>query len=215
MARIYKKRIFIVWNYNTKEGMNSHKKNKKYNSILATGKTLFWKHGIRRVSIEEISREANVSKMTFYKYFNNKTALARTILDRLIQSSIDEFREITGSDKPFSKKLEAIFLLKIKGMDNFSMEFINDIYTNPEMGLKGYMEKQQQKSMQLVIDFYKDAQQNGFIRPDVKIDFLLAFSNQIIEMMKNEQLMAQYAQPQDFIIEAMNVLFYGITTGNE
>jgi hypothetical protein len=49
----------------------------------------------------------------------------------------------------------------------------------------------------------------------VKIDFLLALSNQIIEMMKNEQLMAQYAQPQDFIIEAMNVMFYGITTGNE
>lgn len=69
--------------------------------------------------------------------------------------------------------------------------------------------------MQLVVDFYKKGQQKGSIRPDVKIDFLLALSNQIIEMMKNEQLMAQYAQPQYFIIEAMNVMFYGITTGNE
>ncbi|MFA5588477.1 MAG: hypothetical protein WC987_06880 [Mariniphaga sp.] len=77
------------------------------------------------------------------------------------------------------------------------------------------MEEQQQKSMKLIVDFYKNAQQKGFIRPDIKIDFLLAFSNQIIEMMKNEQLMAQYAQPQYFIIEAMNVMFYGITTGDE
>ncbi|GAB1449984.1 hypothetical protein MASR2M47_00400 [Draconibacterium sp.] len=195
--------------------MNSHLKNKKYNSILKTAKTLFWKHGIRRVSIEEICKEASVSKMTFYKFFPNKTDLAKTILDNLIQTSIVKFKNIIASEVPFSQKLKEIFLLKVEGMDNISMEFINDIFTNPELGLKEYMEDQQQKSVKITVDFYKDAQQKGFIRPDVKIDFLLAFSNQIIEMMKNKSLMAQYARPQDFVVESMNVIFYGITTGNE
>lgn len=195
--------------------MNSHLKNKKYNSILKTAKTLFWKHGIRRVSIEEICKEASVSKMTFYKFFPNKTDLAKTILDNLIQTSIVKFKNIIASEVPFSQKLKEIFLLKVEGMDNISMEFINDIFTNPELGLKEYMEDQQQKSVKITVDFYKDAQQKGFIRPDVKIDFLIAFSNQIIEMMKNKSLMAQYARPQDFVVESMNVIFYGITTGNE
>jgi len=195
--------------------MTARKKNKKYISILKTAKALFWKHGIRRVTIEEICKEATVSKMTFYKFFPNKPDLAKTILDNLIQSSIVKFKDIVSSEVPFSQKLEEIFLLKLEGMNNISMEFINDIYTNPELGLKEYMEVQKQKSIKITVDFYKDAQEKGFIRPDVKIDFLLAFSNQIIEMMKNEQLMAQYAQPQDFVIEAMNVMFYGITTGNE
>ncbi len=195
--------------------MTALKKNKKYISILKTAKALFWKHGIRRVTIEEICKEATVSKMTFYKFFPNKPDLAKTILDNLIQSSIVKFKDIVSSEVPFSQKLEKIFLLKLEGMNNISMEFINDIYTNPELGLKEYMEVQKQKSIKITVDFYKDAQEKGFIRPDVKIDFLLAFSNQIIEMMKNEQLMAQYAQPQDFVIESMNVMFYGITTGNE
>jgi AcrR family transcriptional regulator len=195
--------------------MNSHLKNKKYNSILKTAKTLFWKHGIRRVSIEEICKEASVSKMTFYKFFPNKTDLAKTILDNLIQTSIVKFKNIIASEVPFLQKLKEIFLLKVEGMDNISMEFINDIFTNPELGLKEYMEDQQQKSVKITVDFYKDAQQKGFIRPDVKIDFLIAFSNQIIEMMKNKSLMAQYARPQDFVVESMNVIFYGITTGNE
>ncbi|HSH52994.1 MAG TPA: hypothetical protein VK982_14810, partial [Bacteroidales bacterium] len=103
-----------------------------------------------------------------------------------------------------------IFLLKIEGMDNFSMELIKDIYTNPETGLKGYMEDQQQKSMQLIVKFYKDAQEKGFIRADIKIDFILSLSNQTVEMMKNKQLMAQYDQPQDFVLEVMNTIFYGI-----
>ena len=195
--------------------MTAHHQNKKYNSILKTAKTLFWKHGIRRVTIEEICKEAGVSKMTFYKHFPNKIELAKTILENLIQSSMAKFKGIIESEMPFSEKMKEIFLLKIEGMNNFSMEFINDIYTNPETGLKGYMESQQKKSMQLTVDFYTNAKAKGFIRPDVKIDFLLAFSNQIVEMMKNAQLMAQYEEPQDFIIEAMNVLFYGITTGNE
>lgn len=195
--------------------MTAHRNNKKYISIIKTAKALFWKHGIRRVTIEEICKEATVSKMTFYKFFPNKPDLAKTILDNLIQSSIVKFKDIVSSEVPFSQKLEEIFLLKLEGMNNISMEFINDIYTNPELGLKEYMEEQQQKSIKTTVDFYKDAQEKGFIRPDVKIDFLLAFSNQIIEMMKNEQLMAQYAQPQDFVIESMNVMFYGITTGNE
>jgi len=189
--------------------------NIKQQDILTTAKTLFWKYGIKRVTVEEICKEAGVSKMTFYKFYPNKTELAKAILDVLISSTIEKFKNIIGSEIPFSKKLELIFLMKLEGMDNFSMEFINDIYTNPETGLKGFMEEKQQKSMQLVVDFYKNAQIEGNIRKEIKIDFLLAFSNQIVEMMKNEQLMVQYAQPQDFIIEAMNVLFYGITTGNE
>ena len=47
-------------------------KNIKYNQILTKGKELFWKYGIKRVAIEEICKQAHVSKMTFYKYFKNK-----------------------------------------------------------------------------------------------------------------------------------------------
>ena len=45
--------------------------------ILNTARQLFWKHGIRRVSVEEVCREAGVSKMTFYRSFPNKIELAK------------------------------------------------------------------------------------------------------------------------------------------
>ena len=95
------------------------------------------------------------------------------------------------------------------------MEFINDIYNNPESGLLTHMEEQRQKSMGVIIDFYKTAQNKGSIRKDVKIDFILAYSKQIIKLMEDEHLVSQYNQPQDLIIESMNLLFYGIVTGNE
>ncbi len=42
----------------------SVKSNPKRELILSTGKDLFWKFGFRRVTIEEICKEAGISKMT-------------------------------------------------------------------------------------------------------------------------------------------------------
>ena len=195
--------------------MNGEIENAKQQDILQTAHNLFWKHGIKRVSVEEICREACVSKMTFYKFCPNKIELAKSILGNLINASIVKFKTIVESNIAFSEKLKDIFLIKIEGTNNMSIEFINDIYSNPDIGLKEYMDEQYQKSMEITVDFYMRAKENGFIRTDVKIDFILAMSNQILEMMKNKELIAQYNGPQDFIIEAMNVMFYGITTGNE
>lgn len=190
--------------------MEDFKKNKKFQDTLKTAKELFWKHGIKRVTIEEICKEAGVSKMTFYKFFPNKTELAKTILENLVQISLLDFNELVKSELPFSQKLEKMFLMKIERMNNFSMELINDIYTNPNLELKEFMEQKKNESIDLITNFYRDAQNQGFIRKDVKIDFLLSYSDQIVKMMENENLMAQYNKPQDFIIEAMNALFFGI-----
>ena len=54
---------------------------KKEQDILIAGKKLFFKYGLKKVTIEEICAEANVSKMTFYKYFPNKTALVKKVFD--------------------------------------------------------------------------------------------------------------------------------------
>ena len=59
---------------------------KKYKDIMSTGKDLFWKYGMKRVTVEEICKEANVSKMTFYKYFGNKYELALAIIKSMVDS---------------------------------------------------------------------------------------------------------------------------------
>ena len=57
--------------------------NPKRIQIVKTAKELFWKFGIKRVTIEEICREANVSKMTFYKFFSNKNELLHTVIEEM------------------------------------------------------------------------------------------------------------------------------------
>ncbi|MCK5281091.1 MAG: TetR/AcrR family transcriptional regulator [Cyclobacteriaceae bacterium] len=195
--------------------MDKLTQNKKYQDIIKTGKELFWKYGLKRVTIEEICKESGVSKMTFYKFFPNKKELAKLILDKIYEDAFQKFEKLVNSNISFPKKLEQMFVMKLEGMKNVSMEFIKDIYMDPESGLMTHMEAHRQKSMEVIINFYKTAQDKGSIRKDVKIEFIMAFSNQIIKMMEDEKLMSLYKQPQDFIMESMNFLFYGIVTRNE
>ena len=70
------------------------KQSEKFEAILNAAKSLFWKHGIRRVTIEEICEVAGVSKMTCYKYFSNKTAIARYLIEDMFESGIKAYKEI-------------------------------------------------------------------------------------------------------------------------
>jgi len=184
--------------------------NPKYQDIFKTGKELFWKYGIKRVSIEEICREANVSKMTFYKFFPNKIELAKTIFEFVISDSLLKFEQLVHSNLSFPEKIKEMFILKLEGTKNISIEFITDIYKSPELGLREYAETQQQNSLSIFVDFLKDSQEKGLIRKEIKIDFIIFYMKQMSQMIEDEYLISKYDHPQDLIMESMNFFFYGL-----
>ena len=77
----------------------------KFSAIVNKARELFWKHGITRVTVEEICKEANVSKMTFYRFFSNKTELGRTIIDNIMDESVEKYRSLMNEETfPLKKK---------------------------------------------------------------------------------------------------------------
>jgi AcrR family transcriptional regulator len=62
--------------------------------LFKAGRKLFWKYGFRRVSVDEICREAGVSKMTFYRAFEDKQDLAKTIFRKVAEEGVKQFIEI-------------------------------------------------------------------------------------------------------------------------
>jgi len=190
--------------------MLDHDQNIKYKHILSAGKDLFWKHGIKRVSVEEICTQANVSKMTFYKFFKNKRELAIAILDKTVGAALQNYKELIAKDCSFTDKVNAMLQMKMEGAKDASQEFIMDIYQNPALNLLPYMEELGKKSLALTIDFLLDSQKKGFIRKEIKIDFILYYFNQMLKMTTDAALLSKYDKPEDLIMEATEFFFYGI-----
>jgi len=189
--------------------------NPKLQKIYTTAKSLFWKFGIKRVSIEEICREANVSKMTFYKHFSNKVDLVKFLLDRITDEAKAKYREIMHQEIPFQEKVKQSVQLKMEQTDDVSQEFFVDIHKNAGPEILDFFNQKLQEGIQLVINDYVDAQKRGDIRPDIKPEFILYFLNQMIKMVRDESLIRLYDSPQDLIMELTNFFFYGILPRND
>ena len=88
--------------------------NKKLQQLIENAWDLFWQFGFTRVSIEEICKEAGVSKMTFYKHFKNKNDLVRFIMKEMSEYSLRLYDEIMSEDIPFVEKIHKSVELKIE-----------------------------------------------------------------------------------------------------
>lgn len=184
--------------------------NPKKQQIINKARELFWKFGFRRVSIEEICTEANVSKMTFYKHFKNKDELVKYIIDFITGIAMNKYREIMNSDMPFYMKAEKSIQLKMESSDAMSQEFFDDFHKNASPELREHFNKLVQSNLQTLLNDYMKAQKSGDVRPDINPKFILYFLDKIFEICKDENLMKIYKTPHDLITEVTRFFFYGI-----
>ncbi len=190
-------------------------KNKKLLQIVSTGKSLFWKFGINRVTIEEICKEAKVSKMTFYKYFKNKIELIKYILKKQTDDAWEQYYAIMNQEIPYPEKVKKTIELKMNNTNDLSSEFYKDFHKNADPELKSFLCKLSGESLKKIKDDYIKAQKEGNIRQDINPDFILYTLNFMFEKMaKDDNLILMYLTPGELIYELINFFFYGIMPRN-
>lgn len=187
----------------------------KLKEILVAAKELFWKYGFKRVTIEEVCREANVSKMTFYKHFKNKMELIKYLLNHIYDKAIKQYREIMDSDIPFYEKVKKTLDLKMEQSKNISNEFMNDYLRHADSEMVKFLNQKMDENLKMIVNDYIQAQKKGDIRKDIKPEFILYILNHLQEIVKDEQLEKIYDNPQDIIMEFTNFFFYGILPRNK
>lgn len=187
-----------------------HQRTKKCQDILNAACDLFYKFGIRRVSIEEICRIAKVSKMTFYKHFKNKDDIALNILNDIFQESVTRYNQVMESDKAFPDKIREVIVLKREYAQKVSPEFIADFYNNENPEFRKFISQHTQSTIARFIADIKQAQDDGWVRKDTKPEFILYFIELVQEKILDPKLLALYGNQTDLIMDFTNFFFYGI-----
>lgn len=192
------------------------KPKKKYCDIINTSKDLFWKYGIKRVTVEEICEEAGVSKMTFYRYFNNKTEVAKSVIDLIFSDGLDQYREIMNRNISFKEKVKLQLLKKHEGIQEISHEFIQDVYNSQDPEIRKHWEAWRDRMLKEVVNDYAIAQEKGWIRKEINLDFILYINNKMTEMVNDQNLIALYNNDvQKAVMEVANLFFFGILTRDD
>lgn len=194
--------------------MKTEKTSKPYQKIIDNAKTLFMKHGMRRITVEEICKEAGVSKMTFYRIFTNKEDVAEKIIFEINERNMMKYYEIMNQKISYLEKIQQTLELKNTASSEISEEFIKDILQNEnELFIKHLTEIRQNANEQYLKDFI-EAQKNGDVRKDIKPEFILYILDMLYEKMKDERLIGMYKNTQEATMEITKFFFYGILSRN-
>ena len=183
--------------------------------LTEAGRALFWKFGFTKVTVEDICQNAGVSKMTFYRYFENKTELAKRILDNAATEGMERFRSLMNAKIPAEEKMRRMILMKMEGTADISREFIEDIYSREGSHLQEYMMELTGKTGGLIMETFREAQDKGFFRKDFKPEMLLAMSMKMIDLLTDKRLSALYPNVNEMIGDITRIITCGIAAGEK
>lgn len=180
----------------------------KKEQIDLTAKTLFWKHGFRRVSVAEICEKADVSRKTYYTYYENKNKLVLSLLETLFSGARNDVKTIFESEAPFSDKIKQIMDFKFKMSETWSKEFLADILQNPE--IHDYYLEWAKASMNMTRDFFMESQKKGEVNPDLNIDYVMLMLQKYMEWLDDPNFLNFFASVEEITKQMTYLFVFGI-----
>ena len=81
--------------------------------ILDAAYTCFTRHGVRRTTMDDIAREAGMSRPAVYQYVHNKQDAFRRLAQRLLDRALAGARTAVRTDGPLGDRLAAVLESKV------------------------------------------------------------------------------------------------------
>jgi AcrR family transcriptional regulator len=95
--------------------------------ILDAADRLLARYGYRKMTIDDLAREAGIGKGTVYLHFRSKEDVVLSHVDRLVNRVIARMREIAASDAPPGAKLSEMLvtrvMLRFDGVQHYTESF--------------------------------------------------------------------------------------------
>lgn len=127
-------------------------------------------------AIEEVLQVSNISRATFYKYFDSKNA----VIESLMLFSLDETERLLkpvflSSDISNTEKLKIMFEVLIPMGKQF--HFLNLF---PEIFLKPNIQRQYDEQLVALLDILKKLKKEGVIKTDMPLEWVMEFCDSLI-----------------------------------
>ena len=184
----------------------SNRRINKKEQIVHTAETLFTRYGSKRVTVEEICRQARVSKMTFYKHFSNKVELVRHIRDVYVEEGFRKFDEIKALDISFARKIDHMTRWKVEFGTRINAEFIREMVSIDHVVAD---------VKRRFLNNLKDARNNGDIRDDIDPEFLWLVTEKLSELVKEGTWKKVFTDFSQYQYQARTLIFYGLLSRTE
>lgn len=184
-------------------------RSKKVIRLIIEGATQeFIRYGFFKTSIDGIAAYTGASKVTIYKYFNNKQNLYEYILKEIYLTEFNAIKEIIQTDLSFEEKIDKIIEVRIHKYDDNNVLKMEKNYILSE-DLKEFNNRYSNEMTMLNKSLYEQGKKEGLIRQDIT-DELLDLYFTIIRSGLRENFTSLQIFGKDNLHKLLDILYAGV-----
>jgi AcrR family transcriptional regulator len=180
------------------------------NRIVNTARDLYFRYGIRSVTLDDIAKELGISKKTIYQHFKDKDELVQRVVESSVNDELERAQEIRkNAQNPIEEVIMSMRLMK---------EMLQEINLVLFYDLQKYHPESFFKYTEFKKHFYDIIKQNliegvkkQLYRPEINIEILTRYRMEVIDMGFNPQIFPQNQFKQtDIHLEITDTFLRGI-----
>ncbi|QBD78149.1 TetR/AcrR family transcriptional regulator [Ktedonosporobacter rubrisoli] len=191
-----------------------HLSEEKRGRIFDAALQEFATHSFSEASINQIIKNADIPKGSFYQYFANKEDLYLYLLETVA----NEFAEPLKHEQEISQEADVFEVIKLTTREFFELEHIKPEYIEIRMRMEvdtnEFIKKIRKASAERYTKLIERDKERGLIKPDADAEIIVNMisSFSLNEYYRNKPDVQGYLKKLD---EAINMIKEGVTVGQD
>lgn len=181
--------------------------------ILAEAERLFWKFGVRSVTMEEIAKQLGISKKTIYQHFSEKEQILYQVIQQKTSRNQSEMEcMVIDTANPIEEILSVLNMMQ-KNADQVSPNLLMDIKRYYPQAFSLFHQYKEGQIMRSILENIQKGIAEKLYRADINPAILARLRVEQIELAFNHDLFPsdQYSM-QDVQAELMHHFVRGMLT---
>lgn len=186
--------------------------NKTRKIIIDISEALFSKHGWQRVSISKICLEADVSRVTFYRYFQNKNDLLQQVFI-LQHERIEAFyQKLLEESTTLEAIMKGIFNYQQTALNRFfTPDILKDIDQNNDPELSEFFDNNRERKYRFLNSFFTELQSRKIIDANYPTILIHSFLKIMDELMFSTQIQTYYKDDKSGLRrDVLKLIMFGL-----
>lgn len=176
--------------------------------VVELASKIFFKQGIKSVTMDDIAHRLVMSKRTLYQLFADKEEL---LLACLANGEVKQRERILRFSEQGNNVLEILlkdFEYKLKRISTASLQFVRDLSKYPRA--MAYLQEQRERHHSEAISFLQKGVEQGVFRPDVNFEIVYKIASLQADIIHNN--MMSHFTPKEIFLNFFFVYIRGCTT---
>lgn len=178
--------------------------------ILKAAVDLFWRYGVKSVTMDDIAKELGISKKTIYQHFNDKDAIVRDVVEREMRCEQHDMERLEAeASDPIDEVMRASDYIRAS-FATVSPVLLNDLKKYHPKAWALFQKHKHEHIIQGISGNLQRGIATGLYRNDIDVDVLARMRVEQIEMAFDPAIFP----PQKFaIIEVHTQLIHHFLRG--